>query len=82
MKKGFIEQILDDKVLIIYDDNSRELLDKALLPDFIKIDMVVEKDESNYTVKEKDENIQEQIKTVTEKIFKPFDPKNKKKRQK
>ncbi|MDD3382321.1 MAG: hypothetical protein PHT83_02280 [Bacilli bacterium] len=82
MKKGFIEQILDDKVLIIYDDNSRELLDKALLPDFIKIDMVVEKEESNYTVKEKDENIQEQIKTVTEKIFKPFDPKNKKKRQK
>lgn len=82
MKKGFIEQILDDKVLIIYDDNSRELLDKALLPDFIKIDMVVEKEESNYTVKEKDENIQEQIKTVTEKIFKPFDQKNKKKRQK
>lgn len=81
MKKGFIEQILDDKVLIIYEDGSKETIDIHLLPRDIKIDMQVEKTEEGYKITKKDEILEEEIKEVTEKLFKPFNPKNIKKRQ-
>jgi len=81
MKKGFIEQIIDDKVLIIYEDDSREVIDLSLLPEIVTIDMQDEKTEEGYKILEKDEKLEEEIKEVTEKLFKPFSPKNIKKRQ-
>lgn len=81
MKKGFIEQILEGKVLIIYDDGSREIIEEGILGPDIKLDLVVEKEGSEYTLKEPDAELAKEIKEVTDEIFKPFDPKNKRKRR-
>ena len=54
MKKGFIEQVIDDKVLIIYEDDSKEVIDLSLLPENVTIDMQVEKTEEGYKILEKD----------------------------
>lgn len=76
MEKGYIENILEETVCVIFDNKSRKIFPLNIFPRYIKQDMVVyfEK-EKLIKVEKRDKEIEKKIEMLSKELFTPFNNK-------